>query len=171
MSVTRDILQSYRRPRKVVRRRIGPDPREDRALAYVMAACLVIYVAQWPRLSREAFLDGEIPLQALLGAALLGWILIMPLILYCLAGLIFVVARPLIKRGSAYETRVALFWGLLASTPLWSLYGLMAGFIGPGPALQGIGTVLLIVLLYLWSAGLREVFFGSVSLETPGAGS
>jgi hypothetical protein len=43
--------------------------REDRALAMLIAACLVIFVAQWPRLSREAYLapDGGPPLEAVHG--------------------------------------------------------------------------------------------------------
>ena len=52
-----DILRSYRTPRRVLRERIGTKAREDRAFATLMAGCVLTFVAQWPRLSREAFFD------------------------------------------------------------------------------------------------------------------
>jgi hypothetical protein len=36
------------------------------------------------------------------------------------------------------------------------LHGLIAGFIGPGPALQGVGLIVLIAFLTIWSFALRE---------------
>lgn len=156
MALTTDILASYRRPGEVVRRRAAGPVREDRALITVMVACGLIFVAQWPRLSREAFLTGE-DFDVLLGGALLGWLFLMPLILYGLAALSHLVARLLGGRGTWFGARMALFWALLAASPLWLLWGLVAGFVGPGPALNVVGLVALGAFLVIWIAGLSAV--------------
>lgn len=157
MSVTRDIVASYRDPRGVIRRRTAGPPREDRALVTVMLACGLIFVAQWPRLVREATLSGEVPLEALLGGALLGWLFVAPLVLYALAGLAHLLARLMGGRGRGFDARMALFWALLAATPLWLLQGLTAGFVGPGAALAVVGAVALTVFLVFWGVMMHEV--------------
>ena len=69
MPVTRDIVATYRGPGRVVRRLMAAGQREDRVLATLMAGCVVTYVAQWPRLARQAHVTGE-ELQMLLGSSL-----------------------------------------------------------------------------------------------------
>ncbi|MEO0865918.1 MAG: YIP1 family protein, partial [Pseudomonadota bacterium] len=56
-------------------------------------------------------------------------------------------------KGSAYGARLALFWALLASSPLVLLHGLTAGFVGPGIELQFVGFVWLVVFLWFWIGG------------------
>lgn len=160
MSVTRDIARSYRAPREVLRRRVAGPAREDRALAIVMAACVLMFVAQWPLLSRLAFEDPSVPLDMRLGGALLGWVFIAPLTLYVLAAVVHGVARLFGGRASWYEARMALFWAFLASSPLWLLNGLVAGFVGPGPGQTLVGAAALLVFLFIWGAGLWEVETG-----------
>jgi hypothetical protein len=155
MPVTRDIVATYRGPRRVVRRLLGMGVREDRALVMLIAACVVVFVAQWPRLAREAHLGGQ-DLNPLLGGALMAWIFIAPLLLYALAFLSHGVARLIGGRGTAYGARLALFWAFLAASPLILLHGLVAGFIGPGPGLQGVGLIWCGVFLWFWISGLRE---------------
>ena len=157
MSVTNDIARSYTRPRQVLRRRIAGGVREDRALAILMAGCLVMFVAQWPGLSRAAFEDPSIPLEARLGGALMGWLFIAPLALYILAALTQLVARVFGSSATGYATRMALFWAVLAASPLWLLSGLVAGFIGPGIAFNLTGLVAGVAFLGIWTAGLWEV--------------
>lgn len=156
MALTTDILASYRRPGAVVRRRAGGPVREDRALVTVMVACGLIFVAQWPRLSREAFLTGQ-DFDVLLGGALLGWLFLMPLVLYALAALSHLLARLMGGQGTWFGARMALFWALLAASPLWLLWGLVAGFVGPGVALNLVGLVALAAFLAIWMAGLAAV--------------
>ena len=132
MALTGDILASYRGPGPVLRRRLGSnvDGRgEARALVTLMLACALIFVAQWPRLSRESHLTGQ-ELNMLLGGALLGWLFIAPPVLYGLAGLSHV------------------------------MWGMVAGFIGPGPALDITGVAALIAFLALWLSGLYAFEFG-----------
>ena len=153
MSVTRNITATYRGPGRVLRGMLSAGPREDRALAYLMAACLIVFVAQMPKLAREAFLTGQ-DLDMLLGASLLGWLFIAPLLFYAIAGLSHWIALLVRGRGTHYGARLALFWALLASSPLMLLHGLVAGFIGPGIQLQSVGLVWLAVFLWFWIRGL-----------------
>ncbi|WP_104016914.1 YIP1 family protein [Roseovarius nitratireducens] len=155
MPVTRDIIATYRGPRRVVRRLLEMGPREDRALVMLIAACVLVFVAQWPRLAREAHLT-EQELNPLLGGALLAWVFIAPLLLYALALLSHGAARLIGGRGTAYGARLALFWAFLAASPLILLHGLVAGFVGPGPGLQGVGLIWCGVFLWFWISGLRE---------------
>ncbi len=157
MALAGDILASYRRPGQVVRRRLGSaDRAEARALVTCMLACFLIFVGQWPRLSRESQETGQ-DLDMLLGGALLGWLFIAPLLLYGAAGLSHLVARRVGGRASYTEARMALFWALLAAAPLWLLWGIVAGFAGPGPALDLTGIVALAAFLGLWAASLLAV--------------
>jgi len=156
MALTNDIVASYRTPRRVIRRLLAAGVREDRALFYLMLACGLIFVAQWPRLSRQAALDDSVPLEALLGGALMGWLFVAPLALYLLAGLSRLLARLVGGRGSWYSARLALFWSLLAAAPLWLFNGLVAGLVGPGPALTATGFAALAAFLAIWIASLTE---------------
>ncbi len=156
MALGPDILATYAGPRTVMRRLLAQGQREDRALVYLMLGCALIFVAQWPRLAREAHLNDAVPLDALLGGALMGWLFLAPLALYGLAALAHLVARLLGGCGGWYGARLALFWSLLASSPLWLLNGLVAGFIGPGSALTLTGLVALTVFGLFWLLSLVE---------------
>lgn len=159
MPVTRDIIASYRRPGHVMRRLLAMGEREDRALAILVAGCLVMFIAQWPRLAREAHLS-EQALNPLLGGALMAWLFIAPLLFYALALLSHWVARAVGGRGNAFGARMALFWALLAASPLILLHGLVAGFIGPGPGLQAIGALWLAAFVLIWILGLHAAEWG-----------
>ncbi|MEL7205241.1 MAG: YIP1 family protein, partial [Pseudomonadota bacterium] len=113
MPVTLDIVATYRGPRRVMRRLISLGEHEGRALATLVAGCLVTFVAQWPRLAREAHIT-EQDLQPLLGGALMGWVFIAPLIFYLLAFIAFLVCKAFGATGSAYNSRFAMFWSFLA---------------------------------------------------------
>lgn len=156
MALTADIVATYRGPRRVMRRLLGAGEQESRALMFLMLACGLIFVGQWPRLQREAVLDDSVGFDVRLGGALLGWIFIMPLALYALALISHWGARLLGGKGSAYGARLALFWALLAASPLWLFYGLVAGLIGPGPALTATGIVAIAVFLAFWALTLVE---------------
>jgi len=132
VSIVLDIAKTYVRPSEVQAQRMAGPPREDRALAVLIAACVLIFVGQWPRLSREAFLDPTIAIDARMAGALFAWVLMMPLVFYALALVLHGVMRLMGRETTGFRVRMALFWALLASTPLWLLSGLMLGFAGPG---------------------------------------
>jgi hypothetical protein len=156
MAVSTEIVRSWRSPRAALRRQIAAGLSEARALAYLMAACGLIFVAQWPRLSREAYLDPAVPLEARVAGALQGIVFLLPLLFYGLAALSHLLARQFGGRGGWLGARVALFWSLLAAAPLFLLDGLVAGFIGPGPARTATGALLAGGLLLHWALALAE---------------
>ena len=153
MSLSREILATYRGPGKVVARLLSQGPREDRALMLVMAACALFFIAQMPALSRQAHLE-ETELNPLLGGALLAWLVLAPLLFYLVAFLSHLVAKLFGGKGSAYGARLALFWALLAATPLVLLNGLVAGLMGPGLQLTLVGLVWFAVFMWFWLSGL-----------------
>ncbi|SEO46374.1 hypothetical protein SAMN04490248_105175 [Salinihabitans flavidus] len=155
MSVTRDMLATYRGPQKVIARFLDAGPREDRALAFLMAGCGLVFVAQWPRLARQAHQSGE-ALNPLLGGSLMAWVFIAPLAFYFLAFLSLLPFRLLRREVTGYAARLALFWALLASAPILLLHGMIAGFIGPGPGEKAVGLIWLLVFGWFWIAGLVQ---------------
>ncbi len=156
MPVSSDIVATYRGPGRVVRRLLEMGPREDRALIFVMAFCIVSFIAQMPSLARRAHLEG-VELNMLLGGALLGSVFILPLFFYSLALISHWAARLAGGKGTPYGARLALFWALLSSAPLVLLNGLVAGFIGSGPTLTLVGLIWVAVFVWFWLSGLRQV--------------
>jgi hypothetical protein len=161
MSVAHDIARTYQAPRRVLRRRAAPPASEARALAVLMAGCLMMFVAQWPALSRAAWEDPSIPLDARIGGALFGWLVIAPLAFYGISALSHAIARLFRGRASWFEARMALFWALLASSPLWLLNGLTLGFVGQGAAATLTSTLAGLAFLCFWSAGLIDMEQGN----------
>ncbi|UWR13625.1 YIP1 family protein [Sulfitobacter sp. M368] len=160
MSATRDIVATYRGPGQVVRRLTGQGPREDRALIYLMLGCLMVFVAQTPRLAREAHETGA-DLGMSMGGTLMAWLFIAPLLLYLIASLSHLVARALGSSLSGFGARVALFWALLAASPILLLWGLTAGFVGPGIEMTSVGVIWVAVFLWFWLGGLRGAAKGA----------
>lgn len=159
MSVVADIIQSYRQPRKVMDRHLQGGIREDRAFVFLAIACALIFVSQWPALSRAAHLDPSVPLDARLGGALLAWMFIAPLGFYALSFVFHLLARGFKGQGPSFQSRMALFWTLLVVSPIWLLYGLVAGFIGPGPQMNSIGILLLIGFFWVWINSMIEAYW------------
>jgi len=154
MPLTSDISATYRGPGRVVGRLLEMDQREDRALAFLMVGCVLVFIAQLPHLVREAHLTDQ-PLDMMIGGVLFAWVIVAPLLLYGLAALSHLVAKAVGGKGTWFGARVALFWALLASSPLMLLHGLMAGFVGPGVGLQVVGFICLCAFMWFWIAGLR----------------
>ena len=163
MSVSRDILRSWRQPRAVVSRLLAQGVREDRAIVFLMLACGLIFLGQWPRMMRLAQESDEVPLQAMLGATLLGWMFIAPLLLYLLAGLILLGMRAFRVPVAGYPVRLALFWALLAASPAWMLHGMVLGALGPGVVASAVGLVALAAFFWILGGGL-----GAATLEAGG---
>lgn len=160
MAVTTDIVATYRGPRRVMARLLAMGQREDRLLAILMGACMLVFISQMPVRAREAHLTGQ-ELNALLGSSLLAWVFIAPLGLYVLAWLLHLLARVLGGKGGGYKARLALFWAFLAAAPLMLLNGLVGGFIGEGTALTSVGLLWLGLFLWFLIAGLREAYWTS----------
>lgn len=156
MAVSTDMLRAWRHPRALIREKLGQGPREDRALALLMAACGLLFVAQWPVHARAAYLDPTTPLEARLGGALLGSLFLLPLLAYAVAGLSHLVARAVGGKGQGFGARLALFWALLAVAPVALLQGLVAGMIGPSPGLIAVQLLAGGGFLWIWLSMLVE---------------
>lgn len=163
MAFTTDIVATYRGPGAVVARILSGGQREDRALAILMAAAVVMFVGQWPVAARLAHFDPSIPVEGRLAGPLVAMVFIMPLLAYAVAGVSHVALRAAGGRGTFWGARIALFWALLAVSPLMLFQGLVAGFIGPGASLSAVGVVVFAVFLWFWVSGLRVAEFGGVS--------
>lgn len=154
MAVTRNITATYRGPGRVVSGLLALGQREDRALAYLMAGCVLMFIGQMPSLARQAHLTGE-DLQMMMGGALLGWVFLAPLALYGISAVTHILARLIFRgKGSFYGARLALFWAILAAAPLFLLVGLVAGFLGQGLEWKLVGALWLACLFWFWLAGL-----------------
>lgn len=157
MAAIDDILRSYRAPRDVVRGLLARTRSEPRALSLLIAALVLIFIGQWPRLSRQAFESGQPMAGLVLGTALaLG--ATVP-VFYGLAALGHLGARLGGGRGSWYGARIALFWALLAAAPLMLLQGLVSGLIGPGVQLALVSGLVFLAFVLIWGAGLRVAEF------------
>ncbi|HBZ44255.1 MAG TPA: YIP1 family protein [Maritimibacter sp.] len=152
MSVARDIVLAYVRPRPVFLRRVT-GARDAQALALLMAACLLIFVSRGPVAQRDAIENGA-DFRIAMGGAMFAWLFIMPLVAYAIAGASHALARLAGGRGTWFTARVALFWALLVASPLWLLNGLTLGFIGPGIQADIVGLIALLAFLVHWVINL-----------------
>ena len=59
MSVTTDLVATWRRPRAILRQHLARGRSEPFALSFLLIFLLLAFVGQWPVASREAFLAGE----------------------------------------------------------------------------------------------------------------
>ena len=160
MSVTADIWRSWRHgPGGPVRDFLDGGPQETRAFALLMGACALVFVAQWPRLSRTAFETGE-EMSRLVAYDLIAWLMVWPLLFYALAALAHGLSRGLGGRGTAGAARVALFWSWLAATPLALLYGAAVGLGGPSWPARALGAAWMAGFALLWWRSQREVHRG-----------
>ena len=156
MPVSRDISQMYRRPRQVVRALYDMGVREDRAIAWLMIGCFLVFLSRLPALQRMA-VQGYGNFQQDTIYAFFALMMIAPLLFYLIAVILFGITRLFRPAATAYGARLAVFWGWLAAAPLALFYGLLVGFNGlehPGTVM--IGAVWLVVLLWFWISGLAE---------------
>jgi len=155
MSVTTDIVESWPRPRVVVRRHLQRGVSEAFAFSLLFVFLLLAFVAQWPPTARDAFAAGEASALPRMLAIALAVFASLP-IWYALAALGHLVARAFGGKGGWYGARIALFAALVAVSPFMLLQGLVAGMVGPGPGLLAIRVLVGLGFLYIWISMLIE---------------
>ncbi|MDA8746986.1 YIP1 family protein [Litoreibacter sp.] len=151
MSTVAAILRSYRAPREVIitHRASGVD--EATGLTWLFVACILIFVAELPELARLSHLEGgNVPVASLALPRFYGVVLLAPLMFLLIAAVSHLIAKLVGGRGTWLDARLALFWSLLAVTPLVLFQGLIAGFIGAGPALTIAATLVGSAFLFIW---------------------
>ena len=94
MTVSADILATYRAPRRVMARLLRGERHEARALAYLLAALVLMLIAQVPALRATAAANPETPFAASLLARALALGVMLP-VFYLVAGLSRLGARVL----------------------------------------------------------------------------
>ncbi len=156
MALTADILESWRRPRAVVRRLRSAGRSEPFVFTFLFVFLLLAFTSLAPYLSREATLHPDVTLYQRLFGAALGLLALIPLF-YLLAALGHLVARLMGGTGGWYEGRLALFWALTCITPAMLVLGLVRSFAGDGPAVTGLGLLIFLGFIVLYSTMLREV--------------
>ncbi len=157
MSLVSNLVRTYRAPGTVIDGLDRQGLREPQVLFFALLSCGLIFVAQWPGLSRAAALDPAVTLEQRMGGALFGVMFMLPLLLYALAGLIQLVLRVAVAPIAGLRVRLALFWSLLSVTPLMLLHGGLGGFLGAHPAVNLFGFVVAASFLYILGAGLGTI--------------
>lgn len=155
MTVTHDLVATWRAPRAALRRHLARGQSEPFAFALLLVFLVLAFVSQWPLASREAYLAGEPSAAPRIMARAFAVLATIPL-WYGLAALSHLVARALGGVGTWYGARIALFWALATVGPLMLLQGLVAGMIGPGAALWAVMAGVGLAFLWLWLTMLHE---------------
>ncbi len=170
MAVTTNILRSYVAPRLVLRRLIAStsvdDRPEARGFIYLLVGFFLLFVGQIPDLmgigingfevSDEAFgEDGRPSVQQSLMITLFFTLTVWPIVFYLIGGLSHVIAKLVGGQGEAAHARLALFWAVLAVSPLFLLRGI--GSVSQVPALvQTCNWAIVLAFFWIWLMGLYE---------------
>jgi hypothetical protein len=149
MAVVSDIVKSWRSPRSVIQAHLQNRKSEAFAFSLLVAFLLLAFVAQWPAMSRGAYLQPEAPLIQRMLAAGLALLASIP-VWYGLAAISHLISRRFGGNGGYLGARLALFTALLSAAPLMLLHGVISGFAGQGPLTSAAGVVVLGAFLYLW---------------------
>lgn len=160
MTVSTDLVATWRRPRAVLRQHLARGRSEAFAFTLLLVFLILAFVGQWPAAAREAFLADEPSAAPRILARAFAVLATIPL-WYGLAALSRLVAKAMGGQGSWYGARIALFWALATVGPLMLLQGLVSGMIGPGPALSTVTLVVGIAFIWLWATLLHEAEKGA----------
>lgn len=157
MSLTLNIIRTYRGPGAVVGGMASQGVREPQVLVFNLMACGLIFVAQWPVFSREAALDPSLSFEERMAGALFGVMFMLPLLFYGLAGLVQLGLRVVRRPAPGILVRLAVFWAFLSIAPLMLVHGGLRALVGATPAVGAFGFVVALAFLYILAAGLREI--------------
>jgi hypothetical protein len=162
MAVSTDMIRTWRQPRVVMRSLLAMGQREDRAIAYLMAACVIAIIAQLPMIARwNAGFDvptgtEQMEMGTRVQYAVMSWLMIAPLMMYAVAAILHIIAKVFGGKGTWFSARLALFWSFLSTTPALLLYGLAYGFIGNGPQANLVGFIWFAAFAIIGFLCLRE---------------
>jgi Yip1 domain len=160
MTVSTDLVATWRRPRAVLRQHLARGKSEAFAFTLLFVFLILAFVGQWPAAAREAFLADEPSAAPRILARAFAVLATIPL-WYGLAALSRLVAKAMGGQGTWYGARIALFWALATVGPLMLLQGLVSGMIGPGSALSAVTLVVGIAFVWLWVILLHEAEKGA----------
>ncbi|MCY3877294.1 MAG: YIP1 family protein [Rhodobacteraceae bacterium] len=157
-SLTSEILTAYRHPRLSFERQLAKNIGDDRILFFGMLACFLAFVARMPSLFRDSIPSGSPPLHAVVPIHFAVSLLMAPLLLYSVAAASHVLARAFGGWGNWRDARLALFWAVLAMSPLVLVAGIVE--VAFQPWVSGALLVLIAVLFFsYWMHCLIRVEF------------
>jgi hypothetical protein len=156
MSLTTDMRQSWTGHRGVVRRHLSRGRSEPFVFTFLFVFMILAFVSQYPRAARIALENPDMPLPAQLLGMAYGLLIFLPFA-YGLAAISHIIARALGARGTWYGARLALFYSLVAASPLMLLQGLVAGLLGLGMESFLVGIFALTAFVVFWALALVEV--------------
>ena len=162
MTVSTELVSTWRAPRAALRRHLARGRSEAFAFTLLLVFLILAFVGQWPVAARDAFLAGEPSAAPRILARALAVLATIPL-WYGLAALSHLVARALGGQGSWYAARIALFWALATVGPLMLLQGLVGGMIGKGHGLWLVSALVGVGFLWLWLTMLHEAETGGAA--------
>lgn len=155
MTVSTDLLSSWRSPRQGLRRHLARGVSEPFAFTLLLVFLILTFIGQWPVAARAAYLANDPSIAPRILALAFAVLATIPF-WYLLAAVSRLIARLLGGKGNWYAARVALFWALATVSPLMLLQGLVAGMVGPGPALALVTTLVGGAFVWLWLTMLHE---------------
>lgn len=155
MTVTTDLVRTWRRPRAILRQHLARGKSEPFALSFLLIFLVLAFIGQWPGAARAAYFAGEPSAWPRILPTAYGLLAAIPF-LYALAALGHLAARAMGGQGTWYGARIALFWALAAVGPLMLLQGLVSGMVGPGPSLTALNLLIAAAFLWLWATLLHE---------------
>lgn len=156
--ITPRVLLSWVRPGRVVS---GLRGMTDASLVVVLLVAMLIFlIAQLPDHARAATLNPGVGLAPRIAGAAMAVMFLMPLVAYGVAQLVSILTLPTRWELTGKDSRLALFWALLAVAPAMLLSGLVAGLAGPSQALSATRAVAGIGFLFIWVSAI-------VTLVTP----
>ena len=153
------IVRAYRDPRGAMAAAIAAGPSEARALAELMGACGLLFLASLPTALRTAGRLGiEDAVPAAIAAHLFGYFCLLPLIAYGLAALVHLAARAFGGRGGWLAARAAIFRAAFLGAPIAGVLALAGTAAGGGrlPWVTWLGYAGLAFWLWLLAASLAE---------------
>ena len=143
------LMRTWRNPARVMRAQASLS--ESGLMVVLFLAMALTFLAQLPVHQRMVILDPSIPSEGWAFGTLVGLILA-ALLAYGLAALVTLVLR---RRISGHASRVALFWSVLAVSPLVLLAGLGEGYLGAGPAVTVLRYFAFAAFMWFWISGIR----------------
>ncbi len=147
----------------------GDERPEARGFIYLMVGLLIVFVGQLPDLGgvgmnplvlseNLAGEDGQPGSDGSLAGGFFGLLFLGPLLFYLLASLSHLIVRLFGGRGQGVDARLAMFWTILAVSPLFLLRG-MASVSQAGSLVMVVNYAIAAGFLWIWLSGLIEAEF------------
>ena len=157
MSTVADVLAFHLHPRKVVRRRLVETTGEGQALLYLMVACILFFVAQLPELVRvDLRSTNDVPFNGVAAGRFVGGAIFAPLAFYLISAIVTVFLRVVGVKVEWLDSRIALFWALLAIAPAALVLGMLRGLTDSDAVILPATRVVGSGFLMFWFIGLYE---------------